>query len=369
MHGHLQKQINQPLVSVIIPACNAEVFIAKTLESVLSQTYQNIEILVVDDGSSDKTAEIVKSFAQKDTRINLLQQSNAGVAAARNLAIEKSKGEYIAAIDADDIWYPQNLQKQIECLSQSQPSVGVVYSWSVDINEAGLLTGGFYNSTIEGEVYKALVYKYFIGNASSSLIRRICFEKVGGYNCQMKAENAQGCEDWELHLRIAEHYQFKVVPEFLVGYRQIATSMSCNFAAMAKSHSLIMTGVRQQHPEIPSSIYRWSSSNFYIYLAVKSNRSRNHRSTLFWLYRAFKQDLLMALLRHNLYLLSIESAVKMLIKPRIKSELEFPNISSESTTIAAIETRMKVHRMLPSQVYERIRFNSLMLNKAIGKTT
>jgi glycosyltransferase involved in cell wall biosynthesis len=350
-----------PLVSVIIPAYNAEIFIARTLESVLSQTYQNIEILVVDDGSSDRTTEIIKSFAQKDSRITLLQQSNAGVAAARNLAYLHSKGEYIAPIDADDIWYPQNLEKQVECLTKSEPLVGVVYSWSLDINEGGLLTGGFYNSTIEGEVYKALVYKYFIGNASSSLIRRICFEKVGSYNCQLKAEDAQGCEDWELHLRIAEYYQFKVVPEFLTGYRQITSSMSCNFAAMAKGHSLIMADVRQRHPQIMTTIYRWSSSNFYIYLAVKSNRSGNHRSTLFWLYRAFKEDLSMALLRHNLYLLSIQSILKMIFLSGTESGLELKQTSDSSagTTIAAIERRMNIHRMLPSQVYERMRFNSL----------
>lgn len=356
-----QKNLKPPLISVIIPAYNAEEFIAKTLESVLSQTHQNIEILVVDDGSTDTTAQIVKSFAQKDSRIILLQQSNAGVAAARNLAIQKSQGEYIAAIDADDIWYPQNLEKQVECLTSSAQSVGVVYSWSVDINEQDLLTGGFYNSTIEGEVYTALVYKYFIGNASSSLIRRACFEKIGGYNCQLKLENAQGCEDWELHLRIAQHYQFKVVPEYLVGYRQIASSMSCNYPAMAKCHSLIMADVRQQHPEIPSNIYRWSSSNFYIYLAVKSNRSGNHRSTLFWLVRAFKEDFVMALLRHNLYILSIKSILKIIFSPPTKSGLELKQTSesSEGTTLASIETRTKVHRMLPSQVYERIRFNSL----------
>ena len=356
-----KNNLNQALISVIIPAFNAENFIVKTLESVLSQTYQNIEVLIVDDGSTDTTAEIIKSFAQKDSRISLLQQSNAGVAAARNLAIEKSRGEYIAPIDADDIWYPQNLEKQVKCLNFSAPSVGIVYSWSLDINEQDLLTGGFYNSTIEGEVYTALVYKYFIGNASSSLIRRLCFEKIGDYNCKLKAENAQGCEDWELHLRIAEKYQFKVVPEYLVGYRQITSSMSCNFAAMAKSQSLIMADVRQQHPEIPSSIYRWSSSNFYIYLAVKSNRSGNHRSTLSWLYRAFKEDLFMALLRHNLYLLSIESLLKIIVLPPAKSGLELKQTSqsSEETTLATIESRIKIHRMLPSQVYERMRFNSL----------
>ena len=254
----------------------------------------------------------------------------------------------------------------MKCLTSSAPSVGVVYSWSVDINEKDLLTGGFYNSTIEGEVYTALVYKYFIGNASSSLIRRVCFAKVGGYNCKLKLENAQGCEDWELHLRIAEHYQFKVVPKYLVGYRQITSSMSSNYAAMAKAHSLIMADVRQQHPEIPSSIYRWSSSNFYIYLAVKSNRSGNHRSTLSWLYRAFKEDLSMALLRHNLYLLSIGSILKIIVPAPTESALELQQASEsgEGTTLARIETRTKVHTLLPSQVYERMRFNSLANRKS-----
>ncbi|MEG4534723.1 glycosyltransferase family A protein [Microcoleus sp. D2_18a_D3] len=84
---------------------------------------------------------------------------------------------YIAPIDADDIWYPQNLEKQVKCLTSSAASVGVVYSWSVDINEKDLLTGGFYNSTIEGYVYTALIYKYFIGNASSSLSAAFVLQK------------------------------------------------------------------------------------------------------------------------------------------------------------------------------------------------
>lgn len=108
-----KNDLDAPLVSVIIPAYNADNFIAQTLESVLSQTYQNIEILVVDDGSTDTTPEIVKDFATKDSRVNLLQQSNAGVAVARNLAYLHSKGEYIAPIDADDIWYPQNLENKL----------------------------------------------------------------------------------------------------------------------------------------------------------------------------------------------------------------------------------------------------------------
>ena len=130
-----------PLISVIIPAYNAEIFIRRTLDSILAQTYTNIEILVVDDGSQDRTAEIVESFVEKDSRVTLLKQKNAGVATARNLAIEKSNGEYIAPIDADDIWYPQKLEKQAQCILEADQSIGLVYAWSVRIDEDDVIVG------------------------------------------------------------------------------------------------------------------------------------------------------------------------------------------------------------------------------------
>ena len=145
---------DKPLVSVIVPAYNAEAYIAHTLNSVLSQTYNNIEVIVVDDGSNDETANIVESIIQSDDRVTLLQQPNSGVAAARNLAIQKSRGEYIAPIDADDIWYPQKIEKQVHCMLHADPSVGLVYAWSVHIDERGLLTGGFNASDIEGDVFR-----------------------------------------------------------------------------------------------------------------------------------------------------------------------------------------------------------------------
>jgi glycosyltransferase involved in cell wall biosynthesis len=354
------------LVSVIIPTYNAEKFIERTLNSVISQTYLNIEVLVVDDGSQDRTAEVVKAIAQKDSRIILLQQENAGVAAARNLAIEKSRGEYIAPIDADDIWYPQNLEKQVQCMLQADSSVGVVYSWSVDIDEEDRLTGGFYNSNLQGKIRAALVYKYFIGNASSSLIRRACFEKVGGYNRHLKEQNAQGCEDWEIYLRIAKHYQFRVVPEFLVGYRQITSSMSCNDELMAKSHSLVMASVRQQSPEILPKTYRWSSSSFYVYLAAKNSRSGNVSRTLFWLYEALKLDTVMMLLRHHLYALTIISIFQLIVQAvtsTIASDscppLPLRAPEREMTTVNIIR-RTNIHRFLPAQLYERWRLSKLV---------
>ncbi|MBW4571918.1 MAG: glycosyltransferase family 2 protein [Tolypothrix carrinoi HA7290-LM1] len=311
---------NLPFVSVIIPAYNAEAFIGRTLESVLAQTYENIEVLVVDDGSRDRTAEIVASFAEKDSRVILLEQQNAGVAAARNLAIEKSRGEYIAPLDADDIWYPSKLDKQVQCILEGGSSVGLVYAWSLFIDEDDVIIGQYtpYNylniHSVQGEVYPAMLFTNFIGNASAPLIRRTCFEKVGGYNCELKQQNAQGCEDWDMYLRIAECYQFRVVPEFLIGYRQVSVSMSNSCKTMAKSYNLVMADFQKRHREIPTYIYNWSASAFYVYLSWKSRACGDYWTTLGWIYNAVKLDYSPLLLR-PIYQCVIECIFKIAFKP------------------------------------------------------
>lgn len=345
---------------MIVPAYNAEAFIGQTLESIISQTYRNIEVLVVDDGSHDQTAEIVKFFCAKDPRVRLLQQSNAGVAAARNLAIQNSRGEHVAPVDADDIWYPQKLEKQMQFMLEAEPSVGLVYAWSVRIDSEGLLTGGSMASTIEGEVYTALVYSNFLGNASVPLIRRTCLEQVGYYNCQLKESNAQGCEDTDLYLRIAEYYRFRVVPKFLIGYRRTISSMSFNFTAMEKSHLLVLADVRQRHPEIPASIYRWSTSNFYVYLVNQSRQCGNHQATLHWLYKALSLDPV-NFLRFNrslvkIFLEIIAQPVASLVLPgdRIGSRLKLPKKSKDLITISEIESKTSKPRKFVWKLYDRI---------------
>jgi glycosyltransferase involved in cell wall biosynthesis len=306
-----------PLVSVIIPAYNAAAFIRQTLESVLAQTYQNLEVLVVDDGSQDQTAEIVTNFTAQDKRVKLFRQSNAGVAAARNFAIAQSRGAYIAPIDADDIWYPQKLEKQVECLNQADAKVGLVYTWSVYIDELGDIIGKYTLDRAykpEGSIYPMLVCSNFLDNASNPLIRRECIEQVGNYNTHLRACNAQGCEDWDLYLRIAEFYQFRVVPEYLVGYRQFIGSMAHNCQAMAKSYNLVMQSVQEKHPEIPPVIYQWSRSFFYHYLLGKSYKCGDHENTLRWLSQTVQEDWYL-LLRPGLYQIIFVCFCKIAVHP------------------------------------------------------
>ena len=372
-----KKVYTTPLVSVIIPAFNAETYIRRTINSVLGQTYKRIEVLVVDDGSTDRTSEIVESIAEKDSRIFLIQQQNAGVADARNLAIQEAKGEFIANIDADDIWYPENIEKQMEQMLLAGPTVGVVYAWSVVIDENDLLTGEFLSSYMEGEVYRGLIYKYFVGNASASLIRRACFDKVGVYNAEFKKLNAQGCEDWDLHLRIAESYQFRVVPRFLIQYRQKAGSMSADFQPMARSHALILKDVSRRHPEIHPRIYRWSFSSFHMRLAVLSARFGGHQSALSRLYKAVAMDPVMSFLHHNLYAVLAKVVITRTIgrcasrslwssgsraKPNKRTGPE-----QQTMMISHIMRRMFFHGLLPSRVYEKIRFIKLSRNRGTSR--
>jgi glycosyltransferase involved in cell wall biosynthesis len=367
------------LVSVIVPAYNAENFIERTLNSILAQTYRNIEVLVVDDGSQDRTAEIVKSFVEKDSRVILLKQKNAGVAAARNLAIEKSRGDYIAPIDADDIWYPQKLEKQVQCMVEADLSVGLVYAWSVFIDEDDVILGIINIEhardflSMEGTVYPYLVYTNFIGNASVPLIRRSCFEKVGGYNCQLKAHNAQGCEDWELSLRIAEHYKFRVVRDFLIGYRQVRGSMSRNYRSMERSYNLVMAEFRPRHPEIPTYIYNWSASNFYFYLSAASQDCRDYWETLVLISKGIKLDYSQTffILFHYQFL------IKILLKATAKQvmslmglEYEYwhqyfqkkfkklPNNTDVNTVINSADMQKKVNKAQqePHERYGRIKW-------------
>ena len=261
-------QIQSSLVSVIIPAYNAQQLIARTLMSVLNQTYRHLEVWVVDDGSRDRTAEIVQAIAKQDDRVRLLQQPNAGVASARNLGIRSARGEFIALIDSDDLWYPDALEKLVAQFQRSLPTVGVIYAWSVDIDEHDRPIGGFHAAAINGNVYRTLICHNFLGNASATLIRKECLDRIGGYDTQLKAQKAQGCEDWDLYLRLAEHYEFGVVPEFLIGYRKVASSMSMDFSQMARSQQFMLQIIQKNHPELSGYLYRLSRSSFYLYFHI-----------------------------------------------------------------------------------------------------
>lgn len=260
--------MKQALVSVVIPAYNAAAHLSAAVESALGQTYPELEVLVVDDGSKDQTAAIVEALAARDGRVRLLRQRNQGVATARNLGIEHARGEFIAPLDADDLWYPGKIEAQVRRMHQGGPTMGLVHTWWHAVDEEGRVQGASSEWTEEGWLFEALLFTNFIGNASIPLMRRSCLEHVGGYDPTLHHRGGQGCEDWDLSLRIAAAYEIGVVPEYLAAYRKVETgSMSSAIGPMARSYELTMEQVRQDHPEVPAALLRWSRANFYLYSA------------------------------------------------------------------------------------------------------
>lgn len=284
-----------PVVSVIVPAYNAEANVADALRSALSQTLREIEVIVVDDGSTDGTASVVRRVAEDDARVHLIRQENAGVAAARNAAISAARGDYVAPLDADDVWYPDKLAAQVARAERGGPEMGMVYSWWVRIDERGVIRGSSFPCRLEGDVPLPLFYVNFVGNASVPLYRRSAVERAGGYDAGLRARGAQGCEDWDLSLRVAAHNRTGVSPGHHTGYRQVPGSMSSLVGTMARSYYEVVAWVRESWRGVPEEVFRWSEANFASYLAAQSYAAGRFASAARWSCTALARDPSLAL--------------------------------------------------------------------------
>jgi glycosyltransferase involved in cell wall biosynthesis len=282
--------VGRRLVSVLVPAYNAAPTITQTLRSALDQSYPTIEVVVVDDGSQDETADIVQKVANADARVRLICQANQGVASARNAALRASRGNLIAPFDADDLWHRDKIARQVRRLDEGGVRVGVVYCWSSDIDGEGRIMAHRLDlNRYEGDVLAALVVTNFIDNASVPLIRRAELEAIGGWDSSLHARGAQGCEDWQLYLRLAQRCNFGLEPAFLVGYRQAPAAMSRNVRRMRKSYRLVMAEVRRSSPALPAKVHRWSQAEFDFYTASLLNQS-SPVGRLFFFIRGILRD-------------------------------------------------------------------------------
>ena len=216
-----------PTITVIIPAYNAMVFLPETLESVLQQTWTDFEVLIVNDGSTDHIASWVSEAA--DPRVKLISQENKGLSEARNTGINHAQGEYIAFLDADDLWESTKLEKQIQCF-ETKPEIGLVYTWTQLVDETGKPTGVKYDSQLEGDVWQQILVGDIVCSGSSAMVRRSCFDQVGVFD-----PNLSAAEDFDMWTRIAAHYPFAVVKEFLLNYRQHSSNMSRNHLKMMQA--------------------------------------------------------------------------------------------------------------------------------------
>jgi len=206
-----------PKVSVIIPTHNRASFVCEAVESVLNQTFKDFELIVVDDGSTDKTRESLEKYRPI---IHYIYQEKRDRSEARNTGIKAAKGEYLAFLDDDDMWLPDKLKKQVNFLDMN-PDIGLVHTLIEFIDENGCLLPEqtkhhfrLYEEAIKRGYTYAEMSKLCIMFISTVIVRKECFDKVGFFD-----SDTVSFEDWDLYLRIALYYRIATIAESLVRYR------------------------------------------------------------------------------------------------------------------------------------------------------
>ncbi|MCT7982836.1 glycosyltransferase [Laspinema sp. A4] len=301
-----------PTISVIIPAYNAEKTIQETIESVLKQTFQDFELIIINDGSTDATLEIISSI--KDSRIQVFSFPNSGAQKSRNRGIEQAVGEYVAFIDADDLWTPDKLERQLKALEEN-PEAGVAYSWTDYIDESGNCLPGGHHFKFTNQVYERLLLGDFIGSGSNPLIRKEAFSQVGNFD-----ESLLGGQDWEMWLRLASKYQFTVVTATQVLYRQSAHSWSANLERQEKGYNQVIEKSLANAPESIQNRRSQIIANRYKFLTFDALESGDNRKYSFmaarflWIAIKNQPDLLT---NQVIWLVILKIFIRILLPPQL----------------------------------------------------
>lgn len=251
-------------ISIIVPAYNAESTILETLASVQKQTFSDFELIVIDNGSTDRTLELINTVQY--SRLKILSLSpNRGVSVARNWGIFHSIGQFIALLDADDLWTSDKLELQLAALLKN-PEAGVAYSWTLFMDKQGEYYHADEPIFLEGNVYADLLVKNFLASGSNPLIRRQAFE-VGGFDLTLSS-----CEDWEFYLRLAARWPFVVIPKYQILYRQSSVSMSAKLGLVKEADFSVIEKSFQSAPQEVQYLKRQSLATVYQYWAELSLR-------------------------------------------------------------------------------------------------
>jgi glycosyltransferase involved in cell wall biosynthesis len=234
--------MNKKKVSIVMAAYNPGHFIEPAIESLLNQTYDNIEVIVINDGSTDNTAELVKPYLS-DPRMRYYEQDNAGQTVAKNNGIKRATGELVGFLDADDFFALNKLELQVP-IFDTDPKIGVVYSNAASVNAHGQLTAVRSNgwTCFSGKVTEQLFLRNFMP-FSSAVVRKEALDRLGAFDEKI----AMGI-DWELWLRLSTEYDFYHIDESLLYYRIWEGQMSHKWKSRYKWADYIMRQFVEQFP-------------------------------------------------------------------------------------------------------------------------
>lgn len=234
------------LVSIVIPTFNASAFLKGAIESALHQNYMPLEVIVIDDGSTDNTSDVVRDYG---TQVIFYRQNNLGPSGTRNTGIKLSKGEFIAFLDADDTWEMDKLQKQMH-LMKNDPDIGLVHTnvWSFYLDRNEKECKDVKREEFVGQCYARLFSENRI-LTSSVLVRRKCFNDVGLFD-----ETLRVCEDWDMWIRLSRKYRFAYVPKPLVNYRIHKNNLTADSINMRKGDYSVLCKMLSDDPSLEKMI-------------------------------------------------------------------------------------------------------------------
>jgi len=245
----LDKKASMQTVSIVIPTLNRAHLVTRAIKSVLTQTYQDFEIIVVDDGSQDETEKVVQQCGGK--RIKYIKhQKTMGPGAARNTGIDISYGEYIAFLDSDDEWLPTKLEKQITLFKKTTFNTGLIYCGVAHIDQINRNVKEKWIPNYRGYVFeKNLSENFIVSGSSTVIVQRKALEKAGKFD-----ESLPSCEDWDLWIRIARHYEFDYIPEILVNCFAHSERISSNFERVILGHKLFSKKYKEEIDKQSSNV-------------------------------------------------------------------------------------------------------------------
>ena len=302
-------------VSVVMPVYNVADYIAVAVESVLAQTFSGFELIIVDDGSTDATREVVGRFS--DPRIRLIAASHRGYPFALCQGIEMARGHYLALLDGDDFWSPRKLERHVGFLEE-HPEVDLTFSWSCIVDEQGQDTGvtsRLWRGTIS---FSQLLVDNVIGNGSASVLRRQALLDAGGVDAGLPS-----CNDLDACLRIAllRPGNLSAIPEFLTFYRQRRGQMTDDVSLMAAGFEGLMEKLRLLAPDEVARVQVRARSNLQRILALRRYKVGRYGETLRQLGRSFAVAPAEFLIEKRNWELAAAAVAGLLLPPRCHNYL------------------------------------------------
>jgi glycosyltransferase involved in cell wall biosynthesis len=304
------------MVSVVMPAFNVAPFVKHAIESVLKQTLADFEMVVIDDGSTDGTSDILQSV--RDARLRIVEQGNGGSSAARNTGAQHTRAPYIAFIDGDDLWSPQKLAIHIDFL-EKHPEVDLTFSHSSIINEQGDPLGR-YSSPVRGYIsFRQLLTQNVVHNGSAVVARREALERAGYFDINMRS-----AVDHDLWLRVALSRANNVycIPQVLTFYRMREGQITKDWLGMQQSWEILIEKMRRLAGRDVEAVESRARTRLYRYLAYIAYENQEYTEATGLLGIALRNGFQHLLLDRGMWLLIAALTIRATLPPVTHSKLD-----------------------------------------------